>query len=262
MNYTVDHSRNNSPALLHVPHSSRCIPRDARASILLDQQALERELDLMTDDLTNEIALRASLAVSGLRPSTVINETSRLVVDPERFPDGRETMDLVGMGAVYTRTAHGERLRDEDPQERERLMSRYFHPYSTVVADLVDEMLAATGRAVIIDLHSYPVNALPYEQHPNASRPALCIGTDPNHTPTALVRAVQRRFDYVGEVGLDAPFSGTYVPLRHYERDRRVSSIMLEFRRDLLETNSGDPDDQSIDRLASCVAAILDDISA
>ena len=42
----------------------------------------------------------------------LVNRLSRLVVDPERFPDdNQESMATVGMGAVYARTHDGRPLR-------------------------------------------------------------------------------------------------------------------------------------------------------
>lgn len=43
----------------------------------------------------------------------VVNQLSRLVVDPERFPDDGEPTTAFGRGAVYTRTCAGSRLRAE-----------------------------------------------------------------------------------------------------------------------------------------------------
>ncbi|MFF1339397.1 hypothetical protein ACFVYT_16045, partial [Streptomyces sp. NPDC058290] len=48
----------DSPVILHVPHSSRAVPADVRAGILLDDRALEGELDHITDSHTAEIAAR------------------------------------------------------------------------------------------------------------------------------------------------------------------------------------------------------------
>lgn len=39
-----------------------------------------------------------------------------------------------------------------------------------------------------------------------------------------------------------APFAGTYVPLDAYGRDQRVSSVMVEIRRDQLHPVFDDPD--------------------
>src|SRR4051794_9282592 len=78
----------HSPVLLHVPHSARRIPAAVRAGLLLDDAALERELDHITDAHTAELAAGAA-AGARVTPWRFVNTLSRLVIDPERFPDER-----------------------------------------------------------------------------------------------------------------------------------------------------------------------------
>ena len=160
-----------SPWILHVPHSSTSIPGPVRERILLDDDALDAELRAMTDAHTDLLAHRISERVTGRRPWSFVNGLSRLVVDPERFPDEREVMNSVGMGAVYTRTSTGARLRAESPAHRAELIATLFEPYGQALADLVDDRLAATGSAVIFDLHSFPKEPLPYELYPRRRAP-------------------------------------------------------------------------------------------
>lgn len=242
-----------SPVILHVPHSAREIPAEVRAGIVLDDRALERELDHIVDAHTAELAEKAA-GLADRTPWRFVNRLSRLVVDPERFPDEREEMLAVGMGAVYTRTTHGEALRpaDTDP---EPLVDRYFRPYARAMTEAVAGRLAAVGRAIVVDVHSYPSAPLPYELHGEGPRPTVCLGTDPFHTPPELVAAAREAF---GEVGLDSPFSGTYVPLEFYGRDPRVSALMVEIRRDTYMTEPGGPAGPGLNRLAQALAALVD----
>ncbi|MFJ6386313.1 N-formylglutamate amidohydrolase [Streptomyces sp. NPDC091972] len=244
-----------SSVILHVPHSARETPAEVRAGIVLDDVALERELDHIVDAHTAELAERAA-RLSRVVPWRFVNRLSRLVVDPERFPDGREEMLAVGMGAVYTRTTHREVLRPDDTDPGP-LLTRYFHPYARAMTDAVAERLEATGRAVVIDVHSYPSAPLPYELHGEGPRPPVCLGTDPFHTPPGLLAAAREVF---GEVGLNSPFSGTYVPLEFYGRDPRVSALMVEIRRDTYMTEPGGPAGPGLDRLAQALAALVDSL--
>jgi N-formylglutamate amidohydrolase len=242
-----------SPVILHVPHSAREIPAEVRAGIVLDDLALERELDHIVDAHTAELAEEAA-RLSRVVPWQFVNRLSRLVVDPERFPDGREEMLAVGMGAVYTKTTQLEDLRpgDADPGP---LIARYFRPYARAMTDAVARRLDATGRAVVIDVHSYPSAPLPYELHGGGPRPPVCLGTDSFHTPPELLAAARDAF---GEVGLDSPFSGTYVPLEFYGRDPRVSALMVEIRRDTYMTEPGGPAGPGLHKLAQALAALVD----
>ncbi|MFF7450259.1 MULTISPECIES: N-formylglutamate amidohydrolase [unclassified Streptomyces] len=245
-----------SPVILHVPHSAREIPADVRAGILLDDTALERESDHIVDAHTSELA-EAAAGRAEVVPWRFVNRLSRLVVDPERFPDEREEMLAVGMGAVYTRTTHGEVLRaaDTDP---EPLVARFFRPYADAMTRAVTDRLAAVGRAVIIDVHSYPSRPLPYELHGDGPRPPVCLGTDTFHTPPALLAAAREAF---GRTGVDSPFSGTYVPLEFYGRDPRVAALMVEIRRDTYMSEPGGPAGPGLARLATALAALVDAVS-
>jgi N-formylglutamate amidohydrolase len=219
--------------IVHVPHAGTEIGAAARAGIALDDAALADELGVMTDWHTDRLALDACTRAT--RPVVVfLNRLSRLVVDPERLPDDREPMAAVGMGAVYTKTARGSTLRAPDGQRDADLMERFFEPYATAFADLVDEVLTNHGTATIIDLHSYRPLALPYELDSSAPRPGVCIGTDAFHTPQAVIELSRAAFSGMnGGTDIDTPFAGTYVPTRHYRSDARVQSVMIEIRRDL-----------------------------
>lgn len=245
-----------SPVLLHVPHSARAVPRDVRRGIVLDDGALERELDHITDAHTAELAERAA-ELAAPTPWRFVNRLSRLVVDPERFPDEREEMTAVGMGAVYTRTTHRGELRpaDTDP---EPLLERYFRPYARAMSEAVADRLAATGRAVIIDVHSYPTEPLPYELHGGGPRPPVCLGTDAFHTPPELTEAARKAFAACGGIGLDSPFAGTYVPLDFYGTDTRVGALMVEIRRDTYMAEPGGPADPGLERLVNALAELVE----
>ncbi|MFD7258283.1 N-formylglutamate amidohydrolase [Streptomyces sp. NPDC059874] len=243
-----------SPVILHVPHSSRVVPESVRGGMVLDDQALARELDHITDSHTADIAAAAA-AGSSVTPWQFVNGLSRLVIDPERFPDEREEMRAVGMGAVYTRTTHRERLRPDDFDDRP-LIDRYFHPYADAMTRAVEDRLEAVGRAVIIDVHSYPTEPLPYELHGDGHRPPICLGTDPFHTPAGLLAAAEKAFAGFGGTGLDSPFAGTYVPLKHYGKDERVSALMIEIRRDVYMSEPGGPAGPGLVALAAALAEL------
>jgi N-formylglutamate amidohydrolase len=124
------------PLIAHVPHGGIRIPRDVRERLALDDGALEREIVRMTDWHTG--ALFACAAQLG--GVVFENCLSRLVVDPERFPDDdQELMARVGLGAVYLRTCDGAELRRGlTKEERQDLLTRFFwlhqRPHGTRVA--------------------------------------------------------------------------------------------------------------------------------
>jgi N-formylglutamate amidohydrolase len=228
------------PLVGHVPHASRHVPPEERAGILLDDAALDRELLRLTDAHTD----RLYAWIRELGGTLVVNRVSRVVVDPERFPDdAAEPMAVVGQGAVYTRTTDGRPLRAPDPGTRARLMQRWYTPYHAALEDAVAATLARFGRCLIVDAHSFATVPLPAEPDQDPGRPDVCLGTDRFHTPDPLVEALRTAFADEGfRVAVDRPFAGTLVPLRWYGSDRRVASVMLEVRRGLyMDEATGEP---------------------
>ncbi|MBH0122526.1 N-formylglutamate amidohydrolase [Rhodococcus sp. CX] len=253
---------NRSPVLIHVPHSSRVIPPEVRADLLLTEIELAAELDESTDTATDNIAAEA-VRHTRQRPTTIINTLSRLVIDPERFPDTSEPAAAFGRGAVYTRTCTGTPLRPEPYPRTTDLLDGHFRPYADTVTAAVEERLHACGRAIIIDLHSYPEKPSGFE-NPDAARPALCIGTDPIHTPAWLIEATRGAFaslTEIDEIAENAPYAGCYVPLRYYGHDERVTSVMIELRRDLYLSDPRTPHSARVDRLGHALATLIDTVT-
>lgn len=231
----------SSPLIVHVPHSSTWLPDTEQSNLLLDDAALDAELKDITDWYTDRVAIDA-LVSAGVPAIVFANRASRLLIDPERFTGAEEPMLAVGMGAVYQSTSGRQPLRSPDPDRDQRLMDRWFHPYAAAFTDLIDKTLAAHGRAVIIDLHSFPSQPLAYELDQDAVRPDICLGTDAFHTPRAILQEAAEVFEAAAwEVAQDTPFAGTYVPLKHLGRTREVTSIMIEIRRDLYQLEPGGP---------------------
>lgn len=255
--FEILHGDPESRVILHVPHSSRFIPNEVRSDLLLDTVELERELDEITDTLTDVIALEAiaEAEVKCPRPSVFKNAMSRLVIDPERFPDEREPMNKIGMGAVYRRSSSGMALRRDDYDD-EPLLTGYFHPYAQEFTALVDSKLSRHGQVVIIDVHSYRTH-----QHANAlnshlRRPAMCIGTDSFHTSKTLIEIFRDAFGKNGDCVENEPYAGTYVPLKHYGQNRNVQSIMMETRADTFLNERLEPHD-GFNRVTSALAEAL-----
>jgi N-formylglutamate amidohydrolase len=101
--------------------------------------------------------------------------------------------------------------------------------------------LTRFGVCLIVDCHSFPSVALPYELDQTSDRTDLCIGTDPFHTPLAIRDAIVATGKEEGySVAIDAPFSGALVPLSSYRKERRIMSVMIEVNRRLyMEGDSG-----------------------
>lgn len=104
----------------------------------------------------------------------------------------------------------------------------YYRPHHVKLTDAVNAALAAHGRCLIIDAHSFPAVPLPYELDQDPNRPDFCIGTDSFHTPDSIASEAQASFLEAGyTVTANRPFAGSLVPLEHYQQDKRLTWIHL-----------------------------------
>jgi N-formylglutamate amidohydrolase len=213
--------------VLHVPHAGVRVPGWARPD-RLDDAGLAAEVAALTDHRTDVLARAAADDATG-DAVVLVNDVSRFVVDVERFPDAREPMRAVGMGAVYTHGTRGQRIRSDDPAHEAALLDAFYRPWARRVEQAVRAALVR-GPVVLLDVHSYPRDPLPYERGAG-ERPEVCLGTDARHTPAWLLAAAREAFAGFG-TACDTPFAGTYVPLALLG-DARVASVMLEVRRDV-----------------------------
>jgi len=243
----------------HIPHSSLTIPENVREQFLLTDEELWRELSLMTDHFTDELFREAVPSMTD-----VIFPVSRLVVDPERFADDAdEPMATVGMGVIYGQTSDGKTLRrDISENERQQLMERYYRPHHHRLSEAVREAVHFGERCLVLDCHSFPAKALPYELDKNMDRLEICIGTDAFHTPDSVADLAVRTFQDAGfSVAVNEPFAGALVPSICYQSDDRVLALMIEVRRDLYMDES--TRQKAVDfvqfqqRLRSCIRKIV-----
>lgn len=228
----MSHSDYPPWVVLHVPHDSTFIPDEVRQQFMLSDQDLTLELQRMTDHFTYEL-----FATQVGKAKVIRASVSRLVVDVERFEnDDHEPMAARGMGAVYETTSHLTPLRRPlSIEERRALMRTWYHPHHERLEIAVADALNRHGRCLVIDGHSFPNTALPYERaDPSFKRPDICIGSDPFHTPIELQHAFAETFSCGGwRVSLNEPFSGALVPSSRYLTDPRVMAVMVEVNRDM-----------------------------
>jgi N-formylglutamate deformylase len=239
--------------IVHIPHSSRIIPENLRGQIVLSEQELSLELTRMTDAFTDELfSFPDAVAVTF--------PLSRLIVDVERFPDDAdEPMAKMGMGMIYTKSAHGKKLRRTLlPNERKQLVTTYYEPHHQALFEKVQTELDSTGKSLIVDCHSFPSIPLPCDIDQSNPRPDFCVGTDPFHTPGDLIELTTQVIGKMGfNVEIDRPYLGSLVPKALYRKDKRVASIMIEVNRKLYMDELSGKKTAAFDQIREHIQIIL-----
>lgn len=208
--------------IYHIPHSSTKIPQDFKHQFIINSSQLNDELIKLTDWYTDE-----------LFPNGIIFPISRLVCDVERFiDDNEEEMAKIGMGIIYTRGSDLSIIKKVTLSEKAEVLRRYYIPHHNRLTRMVDNSLEKDNKCLIVDCHSFSSEPLPYETDEN--RPDICIGTDSYHTDDNLLELVKQSFIDLGyTVLVNSPFTGSIVPNKFYQKDKRVQSIMIEVNKSL-----------------------------
>lgn len=253
------------PVLLHVPHAGLESFLDSSD---IETGAIVREMTTMADLNTDWIARFASSSMDG-NPYLLQSNMTRMECDVERYPDDREEMNKVGMGVIYRLGMQGadDALYSEElPQGViDHRLGALYKPYHRMFGSMVEEMVERFGFAVIIDVHSYAKNPLPYELHSDADRPEICIGVN-NDTDENMVRDLingDKRHERSWSYGFNTVFRGAITP-EGMGDNPQVHSVMLEFRKDTYMDGStpmyADMDalGETIKRLSSGMTRILD----
>ena len=217
------------PLILHIPHSQVGIPASLKREFVVRHKKLSAHLAASTDHFTDE------LFDSNL-PNTqaLIFPISRVAVDPERFErDALEPMAKRGLGVLYERGHDGNVIRRLiTGARREEILAAWYRLHHDWLTQSVDDALSRAPRALVVDCHTFPDVPFAMDADKEVPRPDVCIGTAGIHTPAWLVRAATKWCKSQGwSVRVDAPYSGSMVPLKHNGKDRRVLSIMIEINR-------------------------------
>jgi N-formylglutamate deformylase len=246
------------PIILHIPHSFKVIPCEARTQFLITNDELNNELNNMTDAFTDDLFTQD---VPGIQ--VIVYPVSRLVVDPERFiDDNKEPMSKKGMGVVYLLTSDGKKLRRSISEEdKNRLVELYNKPHHDRLNQTVETFISTHKKCLIIDCHSFPSAPLPYETEQSLERPDICIGTDAFHTPDWLTSKCAKLFQGIGySTEINHPFSGSLVPGKFYQKNREVLSIMIELNRRLYMNEKTGEKNEKYQKIKSDLSWILNEI--
>jgi N-formylglutamate amidohydrolase len=213
--------------ILHIPHASLRFPDYSQ--YLLPLEAIDAEALHLTDLYTDELF--------GAMPGDAVIQADfcRVYCDVERFKtDALEPMSKFGMGSTYVRCDDGRELRQLTPAQREDILRDYYEPHHAKLTDAVDAALARVGEARIVDCHSFPDTPLQCSLYQGDAKFDFNIGTDAFHTPKEWIDASVKFFaDRSFCLGIDEPYLGSIVPMKYFQKNRQVKSMMLEVNRNL-----------------------------
>lgn len=210
--------------VLHIPHSSTVIP--LLEGYVSTKEEINQEIIKLTDWYTDDL-------FDSEEDDKIVAPFSRIFCDVERFADDDlEVMSKFGMGVLYEKLDNGNQLRIVSSKLKSDVLKDYYWKHHNKLNGVVKNHLKQIESCLILDCHSFPSSPFNCALVQDHNTPDFNIGTDSYHTPSYLIEASQEYFNSKGlSLGIDTPYSGSIVPMEYYQKDPRVSSIMLEVNR-------------------------------
>lgn len=231
-----------TPFVFSSPHSGRDYPPGFLAEIQLDAHTIRSSEDAFVDDLFAAApACGAPLLAARVPRAWIDLNRACDELDPAlieglaRAPHNPRISS--GLGVIPRVVANGRaiyagKITRGEADER---LDRAWHPYHAALRGLLEDAMAQFDRAVLIDAHSMPHEAIEAHARPGQPRPEVVLG---DRFGAAAGREVVDRIEVAfTDAGLrvarNAPFAGAYIAQAYGRPSRGCHVVQIEIDRAL-----------------------------
>lgn len=238
-------------AIYAIPHDGCIVPNEELKYFEVDLEAILKLNEELRDKDVSKLFSGAKHIVK--------SDISRYIVDVERFEDDSlEEMSRIGMGVCYTKDHYGNNIRILNDEHKSFLINKYYREYHKRLTEAVDNSISNNGMALIIDCHSFN-SELNYIGYSGSELPDVCIGYSEYHRSKRVEKIIEHQFTDSGySVLYNKPFAGSIVPLRYYNKDSRVKSVMIEINKRVYINNKDNF--KSVKKVCDSIIRIIDNI--
>lgn len=203
-------NRNKIPIIVSIPHSGIYIPQTMKNK-LFDNLILPN-IDWYLPNLSSFL--------KDLGITTIINNVSRYVIDPNREITKNINTSSYVHNYIYTKTTFNNPMHNTDLNDKEirNRITKYYAPYHQALEKLINDKLSYFNKIYLIDLHSFGKEL---------DRDIILgnrNGQTFNKELTMIIKDILEKLDF--KVGLNNPYSGGYI-IRKYANNR-VATLQLE----------------------------------
>jgi len=244
------------PVLISVPHAARQYPRALINNLRVPADALLRLEDRYVDMLSRQAAAAGFTIITAKAP--------RALIDMNRAPDdidadmlddatasnfaGMSVKARGGLGLVPRRlSGYGDLWQNKWKRaDFDTRIATYHAPYHEKISQILNDMRARHGGAILLDLHSMPSIASKYDEKPAQIVIGDRFGRSASGQMSETALAASRR--QVGEAKLsfktclNHPYAGGYILQVHGNPQHQTHALQLEIDRALyLDTACREP---------------------
>ena len=232
----------DSAVVFASPHSGRVYPPELLAASMLEPTALRSSEDAYVDCFLRAApGAGAPVLLGGVPRAFVDYNRAATDLDPALIA-GVSTRGLnprisSGLGVIPRVVAGGRAIyRGKiSKAEAERRLRLYWHPYHDKLAALMAAQRARHGRAILLDMHSMPRDAVSMNGQHTSLRPDIVLGDRFGASAhAAITEAVAAIFADAGlRVARNSPFAGAYITQRHGLPSIGQHAVQIEIDRGL-----------------------------
>jgi predicted N-formylglutamate amidohydrolase len=235
----VDNPDGRGPCVFVCDHASNWVPPQLQG---LGLQPAQLERHIAWDPGAVELARR----LSDLLDAPLVHATvSRLVLDVNREPTHHGSVVTISEDTVIPGN------RELSVEERSRRVQFIYEPYHQALANVIERCVARHAALGVVSIHSFtPV----YRQERRPWHIGVLSGDDRRLAQPLLELLRASGELHVGDNQPYAPTDGVYHTLDRHASVRKLRSVLLELRADLID------DDESRNQWASRLSQALEAI--
>ena len=234
--FSVVNPEGAAPVLIICDHASRHVPPEYD-NLGLPESRLSQHIawDIGAGEVSRRLAALLDAPAVLCGTSRLVIDCNRLFGDDSSMPASSDGVTIPGNAAI-------------DEAERQRRISRYFHPYHDKISRRINRHLQHDRRLALISIHSFTPEMDGFQRPWHVG----LLWDQDQSLAAPIVRELRRDPDLV--VGENQPYAGANPPgyaLDAHAADNGLPIAVFEIRQDLIETEQG------AERWADILAAAL-----
>ncbi|MFK7875758.1 MAG: N-formylglutamate amidohydrolase [Paracoccaceae bacterium] len=224
------------------PHSGRDYTRRFLGASVLDSHTIRSSEDAFVDQLFSAAPEFGAPLLCATAP--------RAFVDLNRAPDefdgalvtgvrnnAHNPRVASGLGVIPRVVSNGRAIYrgKMSKAEAEARIAQYWHPYHDKLRSLLTAARSEFGRAILVDCHSMPHEALDGVAKVGMRRPDIVLGDRFGSTASAdVVDRIESAFKSAGfAVARNAPFAGAYITQAYGRPSLHQHAVQIEIDRSI-----------------------------
>ena len=229
----------NTGVVFASPHSGQAYPAAFLRASQLSETAIRSSEDAFVDLLFDAApVLGAPLLVADVPRAFVDLNRDCDELDPALIEGARGASHnprvSSGLGVIPRVVSNGRPIYTGKMPltEAKTRLAEHWHPYHAELQSLLDDAKASFGKAILIDCHSMPHEAI---DQTSGQRPEIVLGDRFGAAcSTDIVREIEAAFTRAGfRVARNAPFAGAFVTQNYGRPSRRQHAVQVEIDRAL-----------------------------